>query len=283
MAFSFPRLILKIFLTVAGLLVLFAMLYPLMFIILQSLYAKPILLTNPLEAFSALTLNNYAGALLDPEFYAAVLTSLTISVATIILSVVFITPAAYAFSRFKFRGRDTLLYIYLILTQAGGGFGIIAVIALLMFLLVMTSHGIPLYGWYILPFIYTAGLVPFQTWMMKSFFDTLPKELDEAAFIDGASWRTIIFKVILPSSRPAMVIIALFAFMSAWGEFFIANLLRIRTVGAYIFQTAFGARGLQDPSLYAALSLIYAIPIIITYVVAQRYIGEAYRIGIVKG
>lgn len=275
--------ILKILLTVVALLVLFASLFPIIFIVVQSLYEKPVIVTDIWSALQSVTINNYLNAIKDPEFYRAIVTSIIISTLTIILSVLFITPAAYAFSRFKFKGRDTLLFIYLILTQAGGGFGIVAVIALILFLLMASSYGFPLYGWHILPFIYTAGLVPFQTWLLKSYFDNLPRELDEAAFIDGANWRTIIFKVVLPSSRPAVIIIILFSFMAAWGEFFIANLMRVVTVGAYIFQTAFGPRGLQNPSLYAALSLIYAVPIILVYIIAQRYIGEAYRLGIVKG
>ncbi|MEM0379963.1 MAG: ABC transporter permease subunit [Desulfurococcaceae archaeon] len=283
MAFTLTRVILRIFLTTIGLLILFIMLYPIIFIILQSMYSKASLLIDLNDVFANLTFENYFRSITSPGFLEAVYTSLIVTISTIIVSLVVITPAAYSFSRFYFKGRDTLLYIYLILSQAGGGFGIIAIIALLMFLLIMSGYGIPLFGTHILPFIYTAGLVPFQTWLLKSYFDNLPKELDEAAFIDGANWFTIIFKVILPSSKPAMIIITLFAFMSAWSEFFIANLLRITTVGAYIFRTAFGARGLQDPSLYAALSIIYAIPIIIIYIVAQKYIGEAYRMGIVKG
>jgi len=282
-AFSFVRLTLKLVLTSIGLLIVFTMLYPILFIVLQSLYSKPALLTNLSEAFRSLTLDNYIRAVSSPEFLEALKTSIIVTLSTILVSLAVITPAAYAFSRFRFRGRDTLLYIYLIVSQAGGGLGVVAIVALLMFLLMLSSYGVPVFGTHILPFIYASSIVPFQTWLLKTYFDNLPRELDEAAFIDGANWYTIVFRIVLPASRPALIIITLFSFMSAWGEFFIANLLRVRTLGAYIFQTAFGARGLQDPSLYAALSLIYALPIILVYIVAQRYIGEAYRMGIVKG
>lgn len=283
MSFSLARLVLKMLLTSTGFLVLFVMLYPILFIVVQSLYSRASLVVDLSEALASLTIENYIRAISNPEFFDALKTSLIVTVSTIAVSLVVITPAAYAFSRFRFRGRDTMLYVYLIVSQAGGGFGIIAVIALLMFLLLLSGYGIPLFGTHVLPLIYTSGIIPFQTWLLKTYFDNLPKELDEAAFIDGANWLTIIFKIVLPSSRPAMIIITLFAFMTAWGEFFVANLLRVRTIGAYVFQTAFGERGLQDPSLYAALSLIYALPIIAIYVIAQKYIGEAYKMGIVKG
>ncbi|ADV64444.1 binding-protein-dependent transport systems inner membrane component [Desulfurococcus mucosus DSM 2162] len=283
MASKVMWLVFRVSLTVAGFLVLFALLYPVFFIVLQSFYSKPSLIEDPVKALGMLTIENYVRAVASPEFASAIQMSLLISLLTVLVSVVVITPAAYAFSRFHFKGRDMVLYIYLILSQAGGGFGVVAVIALLMFLLVLSSYGVPAYGWHVLPLIYSAGLVPFQTWLLKSYFDNLPRELDEAAFIDGADWGTIIYRIVLPSSRPAVIIITLFAFMSAWGEFFIANLLRVNTIGAYIYMTAFGERGLQDPSVYAALSLIYAFPIIVIYMVAQRYMGEAYRLGIVKG
>ncbi|MEM1635591.1 MAG: ABC transporter permease subunit [Thermosphaera sp.] len=285
MPFSLGRTVLKIFGTVMGFTVLFAMLYPILFIILQSITPeRGVILTSLSQVFEyGVSLENYLKAFQDPNFYTAFVNSAVISFLTIVISVLVITPAAYSFSRFKFFGKDTLLYVYLILSQVGGGFGIIAVIALFMFLVMLNSWGIPIFNMWVLPFIYASGAVPFQTWLIKTYFDSLPKELDEAAFIDGASWSQIVFKIVLPASRSAMIIITLFSFMSAWGEFFIANLLRIQTLGAYIFQTAIGPRGEQAPSLFAALALIYAIPVITVYIFAQRYIGEAYRMGAVKG
>jgi arabinogalactan oligomer/maltooligosaccharide transport system permease protein len=285
MGFSIGKTVLKIFATVMGFTILFVMLYPVLFIIIQSITPeKGIILTSLTQVFEyGVTFENYLRAFQDPLFYSALVNSAVISFLTIVISIVVITPAAYSFSRFKFFGRDTLLYVYLILSQVGGGFGIIAVIALFMFLVILNSWGIPIFNMWVLPFIYASGAVPFQTWLIKTYFDNLPKELDEAAFMDGASWSQIVFKIVLPASRSAMVIITLFSFMGAWGEFFVANLLRVQTLGAYIFQTAIGPRGEQAPSLFASLALIYAIPVILVYIFAQRYIGEAYRMGAVKG
>ncbi len=285
MGFSLSRLTLRILATALGFTILFVMLYPIIFIILQSLIPeRGVILTDLAQVFNyGLTLENYMKAFQDPTFYRAFINSAIMSILSIIISVVVITPAAYAFSRFKFFGRDTLLYVYLILSQVGGGFGIIAVIALFMFLVILNSWGIPIFSMWVLPFIYASGAIPFQTWLIKTYFDSLPKELDEAAFIDGASWSQIVFKIILPASRSAMIIITLFAFMGAWSEFFVANLLRVQTLGAYMFQTAIGQRGEQAPSTFAALALIYALPVIVVYIFAQRYIGEAYRMSAVKG
>ncbi len=87
----------------------------------------------------------------------------------------------------------------------------------------------------------------------------------------------IVFRVILPASKPAMIIIAMFAFMGAWGEFIIASFLRVRTLAAYVYETATGQTIFWSD--FAARTILFAIPIIILYIVAQKYIGEAMRYG----
>jgi arabinogalactan oligomer/maltooligosaccharide transport system permease protein len=205
----------------------------------------------------------------------------TVAVATIIFSVLVITPAAYVFSRFRFRGKDTILILYLILSQVGGGFGVAAIIALYVFLLKLDSLGLPVIGNpLILALAYTGGAVPFQTWLIKNYFDTLPRSLDEAAFMDGANWRTIIFRVVLPASRPAMILIALFAFIGAWGEFILASFLRVETLAAYIYETAMGQTIFWSD--FAARTILFSIPVIIVYAYAQKYLGEAMAFAATK-
>ncbi|MET1159897.1 MAG: ABC transporter permease subunit [Thermoprotei archaeon] len=269
----------RIFLTVIGLLIVFIMLYPLLYAILTSFVKGQVIVTNLSEISKyGVSLEHYLTAVSDPTFVSSTITSLVVAVINILLAVLVITPAAYAFSRFEFFGRDTILVMYLILSQIGGGFGVAAVIALYVFLLKLNTLGLPVIGNpVILAMVYTAGAVPFQTWLIKNYFDSLPRELDEAAFIDGASWRQIIFRVILPASKPAMIIIAMFAFMGAWGEFIIASFLRVRTLAAYVYETATGQTIFWSD--FAARTILFAIPIIIIYIIAQKYIGEAMRYG----
>ncbi len=282
LTFLFTRYGVRIVVTVIGVLIVFTLLFPILFAVLTSLVKGTIVTSLDISKYN-LTLENYVEAVTDPEFIRATSTSIVVSILNIIVAVVVITPAAYAFSRFKFWGRDTLLFTYLVLSQVGGGFGVAAVIALYVFLLKLQSIGIPLLGNpLVLPLIYTAGAVPFQTWLLKSYFDNLPKELDEAAFIDGASWSQIVFKIVLPASKSAMVIIAIFAFMGAWGEFIIADFLRVRTIAAYLYVTAAGLHGPDWPA-FAARAILFAIPVIVLYCVAQKYIGEALRYGATKG
>jgi arabinogalactan oligomer/maltooligosaccharide transport system permease protein len=278
------RVLLKIALTIIGVFVAVSIVYPLIYIVAQAVLAREEILTDLSDLWKyGVTLEKFKSILGNWEFYEALRNTLIVAFMSIILAVAVIIPAAYGFSRFEFLGKNTMLYIYLIVSQAGGGFGVIAILALYIFMLRLSAYGISLFHLYVLPFIYVAGMVPFQTWLMKSYFDQLPRELDEAAFIDGASWSDIIFKIVLPASKSSFIIIALFAFMGAWGEFIIADILGLNTLGRFIYRVAMGPVGIDNPSTYAASSIIYAVPIVLLFVIAQKYIGEAYRRGIVKG
>jgi len=283
---TFANIMLRIILTIVGVLVVSILLYPVVYAFLMSIMGREGIFLTSLNQLATYGIDpwRYLDVIRDPEFVKSLTTSIIVALLTILVSVLVITPAAYGFSRFRFWGRDSLLYVYLIMSQVGGGFGIMATVALYIFLLRLNAMGVPVLGnMFILPVIYSSGLVPFMTWLLKTYFDSLPKELDEAAFMDGARWSTIVFRVILPASRSALIIITLFSFMSAWGEFILANFLGVSTLAQYIFYTAFGARGLELPARFAANAILFAIPTIVIYVVAQRYIGEAMRMGAVRG
>jgi ABC-type maltose transport systems, permease component len=274
--------ILKIIVTIIGVIIAASLAYPLGFIIAQSIIGRGNIILTSLGKLAeyGVSLDSYIRVISDRVFQTCLLNTLIVAVITTIIAIFMIIPAGYAFSRFDFLGKNTLLYYYLIVSQAGGGLGIIAVLALYIFFYRMTAYGLNLMQIYILPFVYASGMVPFQTWLVKSYFDQLPRSLDEAAFIDGANWFEIIFRVIFPASKAAFIIVLLFGFMGAWGEFFIAGIFNLQTLGWYLYIQLTGQAGLQDPSLYAAASILYATPIIILFILSQKYIGEAYRLGL---
>ncbi len=279
MARYWGRFVASVLLTTLAALIVFIMLYPVLYAVLTSLVKGQTIITDPSQILAAgVSLEHYSKAISDPRFVNAAILSLLVALINIVFSLTVITPAAYAFSRFKFPGRDLILVAYLVLSQVGGGFGVAAVIALYIMLIKLNQIGIPVIGNpVVLAAVYTAGAVPFQTWMVKNYLDSLPREIDESAFIDGASWRQVIFDVVLPASKPTMVVIALFAFMGAWGEFIIANFLRIETLAAYVYETATGQTIFWSD--FAARTILFAIPIIAIYVFMQKYIGEAMRYG----
>jgi len=273
--------LMRIVITAIAALIVAALLFPVGYVILTSLSVIDVPVTSWSDIARGLTLSRYIKTLSDPIFLSSLVNSIIVSLINIVISVVVIVPAAYAFSRFEFRGKDFILSFYLFVSQAGGGFGIIAVIATYIFLLRLKSLGLPLtsppYNLIVLPLIYTASAVPFQTWLLKNYFDMLPRSLDEAAFIDGASWRDIVFKVVFPASRSAAIMVALFAFMGAWGEFLMADFIGVQTLAAYVYRTATGQTLFWAD--FAARTILFSIPIVVLYGVAQRYIGEAMRTG----
>jgi arabinogalactan oligomer/maltooligosaccharide transport system permease protein len=274
--------ILKIIATIIGVFIAAAMAYPLVYIVAQALIGRPTILLTSLEDLGryGIKLDNFINTLNDPQFHASLMNTLLVASITVLLAILVIIPSAYAFSRFDFKGKDTILYYYLIVSQAGGGLGVIAILAIYIFFLRLAAYGIGLIRVEILPFVYVSGLIPFQTWLVKSYFDQLPKELDEASFIDGANWFTLIFRVIFPASKAALIIIILLAFMNAWGEFIIANIMGLQTLGQYIYVKAVaGEAGLMRPGEFAAAAILFAIPMIVLFVLSQKYIGEAYRLG----
>ncbi|MEZ0289890.1 MAG: ABC transporter permease subunit [Sulfolobales archaeon] len=279
MYFKLSYMILKIIVSVIALLVIAVLIYPIAYVVIASLLRGQVIPTSleDIERYG-LSLEHYMKAVSDPDFIRATTTSVIVALLNIVFSILVIVPAAYAFSRFDFKGKNYMLVLYLILGQIGGGFGVAAIIALFIFLVRLNALGIPVIGNpYILPLIYTSSAVPFQTWLIKNYFDSLPRTLDEAAFIDGASWRDIIFRVVFPASRGVVVIISLFAFMGAWGEFLLASFVRVNTLAAYVYQTAVGQTIYWSD--FAARTILFAIPIVAVYVIAQRYIGEAMRFG----
>ena len=133
--------------------------------------------------------------------------------------------------------------------------------------------------------IYTATALPFCVWQMKGYYDTIPPTLEEAARIDGASHWQAFTKVILPLAAPALVITALFSFMTAWNEYVVANVVLQDTsmftlpLGLKMFQSSMTTQW----GLYAAGSLLVSIPVVVLFLVLSRYLISGLTLGAVKG
>ena len=151
----------------------------------------------------------------DWRFAKAVLNSAFIAFMTTIIGMIFSCTAAYGMSRFHFPGKDAGMSFFLI-TQMFPG----VVMAIPLYIL-MDSLGL-LNSSFGLALAYSSTAVPFCTWNLKGYFDTIPQDLEDAARIDGASQWTIFTQIILPLSKPALAVTALFSFMTAWNEFILA-------------------------------------------------------------
>ena len=211
-------------------------------------------------------------------FGPQLLNSLIVAGATTFVGVFLATTAAYAFSRFRFYGQRVGMGMFLV-TQMFPG-----VLMLIPLYVIMRRMGLlDSLGGLIL--VYSTTAIPFCVWMLKGYFDTIPKELEESAIMDGASRFVIFTRIILPLAAPAIAVTALFSFMTAWNEFVLAftfnNDPMTHTLPVTIQRYA-------DPKSthwgrFAAASIVVSIPVMFLFYRLQHYLVEGLTAGAVKG
>jgi arabinogalactan oligomer / maltooligosaccharide transport system permease protein len=204
--------------------------------------------------------------------------SLAVASATTIVGLLLACTAAYAFSRFRFPGREAGLGALMLTQLFPGVVMLIAMYRILSMLHLLNS----LTG---LTVVYASTSVPFSTWMLKGYFDTIPKEMEESAYVDGASRWTTFWRVVLPLTRPALVVTALFSFMTAWNEFILASTLatdeRYYTLPVALqqqvgeFHTNWGQ--------FAAGAIITSAPVMLLFYALQKHLVGGLTAGGVKG
>ncbi len=216
-------------------------------------------------------------------FGRLLLNSLMVALGTSLFAVVLGASAAYAFSRFQFIGRQAGLLGFIVLLMMPAS----ATLAPLYVLLSQIRLGDEslrqtLLG---LAIAYASGTLPFAIWNLKGYFDTVPKELEEAALIDGASVTQTFLRIILPLSTPALAVTVLFSFMAGWTEFVLAWTL---LEDPSRFTLAMALRSMQGQfatpwSDFAAMSILMSIPVVLLFFAMQRYIVSGLTVGGVKG
>ncbi len=186
--------------------------------------------------------------------------------------------AAYAFSRLRFPGKEKILFVLLFSYM-------LPPIAVIIPIYRIFSRYQMLDTKQALILIYSAILVPFVIWLMRTYFDTIPKDLEDAAKIDGCSHLGTLFRVIFPLSAPGIVATSLFAFLMSWEEFFIALILtstpQAKTIPVAIAE--FSGRHSIDFGMMATGGILAALPPILIAFVFQRYIVGGLLSGAVKG
>ncbi|MBA3821647.1 MAG: sugar ABC transporter permease [Deltaproteobacteria bacterium] len=204
--------------------------------------------------------------------------SIIVSVLTSVVGVTISCTAAYALSRFRFRGRKMGLTMFLVVQMFP------ATLLLLPLYVILDKLGLlnSLLG---LVLVYSTTAIPFCVWTLKGYFDSLPRELEEAARIDGATPWMIFRKIILPLSRPALSVTALFSFMTAWNEFIMASTFmtdQTKYTLPVLIQSSVTEHS-ADWGLFAAGAVLTSIPVMILFYVLQKYLVGGLTAGAVKG
>jgi arabinogalactan oligomer/maltooligosaccharide transport system permease protein len=223
------------------------------------------------------TLDSYRQLLTSQDFWRWLGNSLLVSGAVTITGSALASIGGYAFSRFRFVGRQAMM-ISILTTQMFPA-------TMLMLPLYLMIAKLGLINTYIgLGIFYISTALPFCIWQMKGFYDTIPVSLEEAARIDGCTPWQAFRRVILPLATPGLVITALFSFMSAWSEYLVAaQILQDRSM----FTLPLGLKSFQSSmstqwGLYAAASILVSVPVVIVFVLLSRYLVSGLTLGSVK-
>lgn len=232
-------------------------------------------------------LDNYRQLFTTPEtpFLTWVWNSIKISSITTVLSVSITTLAAFAFSRFRFTGRVNMLKAILLIQVFPGLLAMIAIFTLMtQFESIVPAIGLDTHAGLIL--VYLGGAMGVNIWLMKGFFDTIPRAIDESGMVEGATHWQIFSRLLLPLMQPILIVIAILTFIGTYGDFVLARILLKSTdqyplmVGLFIFTSG---QFSQKWGPFAAGALMGALPIMIVYLLLQDYIVGGLTQGAVKG
>jgi ABC-type glycerol-3-phosphate transport system permease component len=220
------------------------------------------------------TLDNFTDAWKANNFQLYFRNSLIVAIATTSLSVFISAMAAYAFARFEFPGKELVFYAFLLTMMMPG-----LVLIIPQFLLAKAFHlRNTLWG---LIIVYVAMSIPLNSFLLRGFFEGLPRELEEAVLLDGGGYFTIFFRIVLPLSRPAIATVAIFTFLFSWDEYIWA-LTAIDDVAKRTLPVAiatFQGQHATEWGLVFAASLIAMIPVITVFIFLQRYFVKGLTAG----
>lgn len=204
--------------------------------------------------------------------------SFVVALLTTILGVFLASTAAYAFSRFRFPGRRFGMMIFLVVQMFPATLIMIPLYVILDKLGLLDSvMGLVL--------VYSTTAIPFCVFMLKGYFDTIPRELEEAAWIDGASRFGMFWRVVLPLSKPALAVTALFSFMTAWNEYILAETF-LNNEASYtlpVMLKHYVGDKSADWGAFAAGAILVSVPVMALFYILQKALVSGLTAGGVKG
>jgi arabinogalactan oligomer/maltooligosaccharide transport system permease protein len=264
-------------LTVASLIAVF----PVFWVLVTSFKPDARAVAPTIRLFDESSLANYADVLSGQQgdFLAWVLNSVEIALLTTVIAVFLSATTGYAVSRFRFPGSGKLLMSFLIVQMFPFAVLIVPLFNVLLSLgLQGTSIGLVL--------VYCTTSVPFCTYMLKGYFDTIPADIDESGRVDGLSPFGVFWRLVLPLARPGLAVTAFYAFLTAWGEVAFASAFlsasdesKTLAVGLQVFVQ----QNRVEWGHLAAASILVAIPAVAVFYLVQRFLVTGLAAGAVKG
>lgn len=241
---------------------------------------KPATEVTQLGLPSNFTLENYSALLQNTDFLAWFWNSVVCALFTMLIGISMSATAGYAISRFNFPGKRGLMWTFLITQMFPVSILIVPIYTIMSALGLINTHAA-------LVLAYCTIAVPFCTWMLKGYFDSIPRELDEAAQVDGLGPFGTFWRVVLPLARPGLAVTAFYTFLTAWGEVAYASAF-LNTDDKYTL--AYGmqilvprAPALPHWDLLTAAAVLITIPAGIVFFFAQRHLVAGLTAGATKG
>jgi multiple sugar transport system permease protein len=266
---------------VAAILITLVLLFPVLWMLLSSLQPSYRLMQMP-PTF-AITgesgLGNYVKIFSKAEYVRYFINSFITAGSTVLTALVISVPAGFSFSRYRFRGRNAILTAILSVQMFP-----IVVILISLYTFYMKWNLLNTYAGVILAD--TTFAMPLAITLMKSFFDTLPRSLDESARIDGAGRMRTLFQILLPLTLPGLVAVGIYTFLSAWDDFLMAMTIMqsnaMKTLPVGLAQSFLGEYA-HDYGALMAFSIAGSLPIVLMFVFFQKYMISGLTAGAVKG
>jgi multiple sugar transport system permease protein len=251
---------------------------PLIFMISTALKSQVYIIETPPQFLPQHpTLQNFVEAWTSNNFGVFFMNSLAVAISTTAVSVLLSAMMAYAFARFAFAGKNLFFYSLLLTLMIPGLMLIIPQFLLAKNLGLLDSRP----G---LVFVYIATSLALNTYLLRSFFEQLPREIEQAAVVDGAGHLVIFTRIVMPLSTPALATVSIFTFLYAWDEFpwavtaINSDANKTLPMAIALFQTAHSTQW----GLVFAASLIAIIPVILVFIVFQRYFVRGLTSGALK-
>jgi ABC-type glycerol-3-phosphate transport system permease component len=273
------RLLLKIFFTLVTGGAIFLLLLPFFWMLSTSLkQADEVFLTVPRWLPRKFSLQNYIGVWQRAYFKNFIINSVIISLVSMGVSLFSAILCGYGISRFRFRGRSIFSAILIIVQMFPSMLLMIPMYMIMLKLGLLNTHLSMIIA-------YTTFAMPFCSWMIKGYFDTIPVSMEEAARIEGCSRFGVLIRIIIPLSAPGIVTVAMFAFVLSWQEYLYAltfartEVMRTLTVGISLMQ---GQHGSVNWGEIMAGSLIACLPGIVLFMYLEKYLVQGFTMGAVK-
>ncbi|MCI9081742.1 MAG: carbohydrate ABC transporter permease [Lachnospiraceae bacterium] len=271
----------NVVLSVLAVVLLCVLLFPVFWIVVTSLKTEQeIFRVPPTIIPEKLNLSSYAAQVENGDFnmFHSFFNSFVISMGAMVISVVLAVPASYGIAKYKFKGRKMMLLGFLV-TQ-------MLPVAVLLTPMFMLFKGMHVYNTPIAAIIADATIgIPFSILILKNYFASIPKELEEAAYIDGCNRFTAFIRVLIPVAKPGVMVCAIFSFLYAWGDlaygmtFIIDQQKRPITAGIFNFMGQYGTKW----SYLTAFAVVTIIPVALIFIFMQKYIISGMTSGAVKG